>query len=57
MILLVEDDPALGSVLLGFGRLNGDDESEPEPDAAAETTTDETETDEAPAPEIAPHGA
>ncbi|MGI5226145.1 mannitol-specific PTS transporter subunit IIC [Actinoallomurus sp. CA-142502] len=54
---------AVGSVLLGFGRLNGDDESEPEPDAAAgetpaaETTTDETKTDEAPAPETAPHGA
>ncbi|MFB9835243.1 mannitol-specific PTS transporter subunit IIC [Actinoallomurus acaciae] len=54
---------AVGSVLLGFGRLNGDDESEPEPDAAAgetpaaETTTDETKSDEAPAPETAPHGA
>ncbi|GLY73145.1 PTS mannitol transporter subunit IICB [Actinoallomurus iriomotensis] len=54
---------AVGSVLLGFGHLNGDDESEPEPDAAAgetpaaETTTDETKTDEAPAPETAPHGA
>jgi PTS system mannitol-specific IIC component len=54
---------AVGSVLLGFGRLNGDDKSEPEPEAAADetpaaqTTTDETKIDEAPAPETAPHGA
>jgi mannitol PTS system EIICBA or EIICB component len=59
---------AVGSVLLGFGRLNGDEETEPDPDAAAgetpadpattgETTTGETKTDEAPAPETAPHGA
>jgi PTS system mannitol-specific IIC component len=54
---------AVGSVLLGFGRLNGDDKSESEPDAAtgetpaAQTTTDETKTDEAAAPETAPHGA
>jgi PTS system mannitol-specific IIC component len=59
---------AVGSVLLGFGRLNGDDKSESEPDAATgetpaaqtttdETKTDETKTDEAAAPETAPHGA
>ncbi|GLY84646.1 PTS mannitol transporter subunit IICB [Actinoallomurus iriomotensis] len=58
---------AVGSVLLGFGRFNGDDESEAEAEAAPETTdgeataaqtmTDETKTDEAPAPETAPHGA
>ena len=50
---------AVGSVLLGFGRLNGDEEPEPDP-AAGEVpadTTGETKTDEAPAAETAPHGA
>jgi len=50
---------AVGSVLLGFGRLNGDEEPEPAP-AAGEVpadTTGETKPDEAPAAETAPHGA
>ncbi|WP_329241439.1 PTS mannitol transporter subunit IICB [Actinoallomurus sp. NBC_01490] len=58
---------AVGSVLLGFGRLNGDDKTEPELDAAAaetpaaetaageapvaQNTTDETKTDQAKADE------
>ncbi|MCW2863976.1 MAG: hypothetical protein JWP48_5684, partial [Actinoallomurus sp.] len=53
---------AVGSVLLGFGRLAGDPDDE-EPEAVAAEAGEEpapattTRTDEAPATETAPHGA